>query len=192
MSTYRRKIHLSFVGLLVAYLRNQSVDTTNFTTVSNVSGAFPFGQNCWGFELDSGDGTEFFQVTYGTSAMKPIWRGVSILFGNELPSENHGQPQQVQTSVLVVVKTPRSYLPTQDSPAEAVARLIDLALYQNGARLEIKDYDVNPSQSYPSPVFMAWQKVRRGNWESATSTGSMEERRLSMMINYGLPFDSGE
>lgn len=182
-NTKRTKVRKSFTGLLLAYLRNGSVDMTNFTSVVNVSGAFPFGQGVWSFTL----GSEVYLLTYGELSDDPIWQGVSVQFGLERPHESHAMPQLVNLDVNVVVRAPITYVPTQESVGLQIAKQIDLALYQNGARLEIKDYDVYPATT--TNTFMSWQKTLRGTWAFEKSGSSFEQLRMKMMLQYSHSWD---
>lgn len=179
MSSRRTKVRKSLLALLVSYLRDGTVDTSKFTTVAGVGGSYPFMDEIWTFTI----GSELYQITQYEHFHYSLPLGVTVQFAGDVASSSHAMPRFFTLGVQVTIRMPIKF--SGESDAQKIALKIDQALYRVSGKVEIKDYDVNPTVG--TGMYLEWQTTQRNEWKFEDTKGMFEEMAFVTEMKYQIP-----
>jgi hypothetical protein len=179
--TRRSKIRYSLLALIVSYLRDGTTNTSLFSMLPTVSGAYPFTQNVWTWSLNG----QLYQAMTQEITERELPVGVTVAFGADTPEQSHSMPQWIDVNIQIHVRMPTSLV--GESYAQQVALKIDQALFRCNGRCEIKDYTTSPPTSTDPVSFLTWVNVARGSWEAVDAKTDLEELRLVFTAKYQQP-----
>src|SRR5690242_15672317 len=145
---------MSVLALLLGYLREGSLDGSNFSTYPRSGDFFTFTFN----------GT-LYEIAVNESGQEFVPLGVTIQVVTEDAETLKIKSQRWDTTFRIAVNS--HYPITGDSDARGIADLIDAALSACNCKFPISDYDASPPT--PTGLEVTWQKFSRGFWRSELS-----------------------
>jgi hypothetical protein len=150
MATSRRhQVRLSYLALLLSFLRDGVVDTSNFQNYPRVG-------NDWSFPFNS----KLYQIRANESGHPAVPMGITIQFVEDVADPIRHSVQTWKINGLVFVRSPMALVGDHD--ANLIAEQIDEAMTQAYGGCQIWDYDQNPAVQMLGRL--EWHTYSRGMW----------------------------
>jgi hypothetical protein len=170
---YRISLRKSIFAVLVAYLRDSTVDVSAFPT-------YPTTQGVWTF-LHNGS---LYQITYTENGQNPpISPGVTVEFGGDVAGPSQDLPQQYTIDVRFRIRVPWDF--AGERTAHEIAQRIDNCWQACYGKVQIVDFSQNPPSGYSE--YVENQSTERGNWQEDKPTTVLSDLFLELKFAYEEP-----
>lgn len=171
--TYRVSIRRSIVALLVAYLRGDGVDVSNFNT-------YPVTQDVYTFSYLG----QLYQLLYAENGtVPPIAPGITVVFAGDKPCDGNDHAQHYELPVAFRIRVPWDF--NGETTVQGLALLLDNAIQACAGRIQIVDFTQDPIIGYGE--YVECQSTTRGEWKQEKPTSLLTDLVLEVPFRYEIP-----